>query len=67
MNDIDRHIPATKNTAFNPALLLKSDHKMPVTRIVQRKNQFMILCSKVYHGGFNTGHNIADATIFIDF
>lgn len=66
MKELDQFWQPKKKFS-KPAMLLKVEHKMHVTRIVQRKPQFLILVPSVYHDRFNTDYNIAKANNFADF
>ena len=51
-----------KACMFSPEILDK--HGIPYNKIVQRKNETVITSPYAYHGGFNTGFNLAEATNF---
>mmetsp|Transcript_16713 Transcript_16713/g.14628 ORF Transcript_16713/g.14628 Transcript_16713/m.14628 type:complete len:403 (+) Transcript_16713:31-1239(+) len=51
-----------KNTLVNPVVLRNNGIKL--RKMVQKPGEFIILRSKAYHSGFNSGYNIAEAVNF---
>ena len=57
-NQLMRH----KTFTISPEILEKNG--IPYSRIVQHKNETIITTPYCYHGGFNTGFNVAEARNF---
>lgn len=55
-----------KTTMCNPYFLKNMCPTLKIMNIVPRYRHLVILASSAYHGGFNTGYNIAKATNFAD-
>ena len=51
-----------KNLMISPSILQKA--KIPHVRAIQYQGEFIITFPRSYHGGFNTGFNIAEAVNF---
>lgn len=51
-----------KNTLIHPIVLKNKGIKL--RKIVQKPGEFIILRTKAYHAGFNSGYNIAEAVNF---
>lgn len=47
-------------------MLIESCPKIKIFRVVQRSNQFVVLCLEFYHSDFNVGYNVAQATNFAE-
>lgn len=56
-----------KNISFDPSLMAKILFQVKWHKIIQPRNQFVILGPGVYRGGFNTGYSIEKATNFAEF
>ena len=51
-----------KTCLIDPTVLEK--HGIPVTRMIQQKNEMIIVAPYAYHYGFNLGWNVAEAINF---
>ena len=51
-----------KNTMISPKIL--KSQGIPVKKIVQEPGEFVVLFEHVYHAGFNSGYNCAEAVNF---
>mmetsp|Transcript_21089 Transcript_21089/g.41367 ORF Transcript_21089/g.41367 Transcript_21089/m.41367 type:complete len:1010 (-) Transcript_21089:314-3343(-) len=51
-----------KNVMMAPSVLIRE--KIPFVRAVQRVGEFMFTFPRAYHGGFNLGFNVAEASNF---
>lgn len=61
-----RQTVAMNNLLFNPGLLTTTHLHIAVRRFVPHECDFAILAPKVYHGGLNTGYDVAKSTNFPD-
>jgi len=65
-NNGSRQFLAEKNCLFNPSLPSTCSYDLPFLNAVQEPGTFVALPPCAYHGGFNTGFNIAEAVNYAD-
>lgn len=61
-----KQILGTKIFTFIPLMFIESCPNIKLFGVVQRSNQFVVLGSRVYHGGFNNEYNVLQAIHFGD-
>lgn len=47
-----------------PDVLIKKSPALKISKIIQKRGEFVIVFSGAFHSGFNTGFNIAEAVNF---